>query len=792
MTTLRLVAPSRTGAAPRVSGALSHLAPLFQDVSLFATLPEGGLAALTRDLAFALSELSSGVRPRSVVPTEAASQPDGPRSPKGAVWEVGLEREGDRVLVTVFRQGVRARVAQSERAVTLASARQAVLDAIAAQSQSEVIDLDGAQPEDRGLALAREQLLAFQSGGALGEVAPTSQRVSADVRSSRKSRLFFDATIHMRKAPRKLISRDVSRADLHALLFSGEFVASVGDSSRRLPEVHVFLVAEAFLALAHELLDAVEHGRSMLRQVNVGRVRCGVQLEAKGEATLLLALGEGEPTARSFRLPPVPPADLALAAASFARALVKQVTTADRSQQTNLRLVRLSDDAEELKLRLRAGDERDNLLNGTPESYRAFAASDTRPPPAVVLAPPQAGKLRFTESWRADIAGLDLRSIHLVGDRLLCASQREAACIERATGQLLWTQRTHRGVSIPTPVGLARLAPDGHLVMHDLVDGERLYDIRLGPCSGARTSGAVVSTPGLPHLLLLGEGERHLAAVDLDSSEIRWRRPMRREGTLRLRRAGKLMLATCGTQELSAIDILSGEIVWRHCAQGRYSHGVAIDETQLFAVTTTAGRALAGRPRRGEAVVIAVDPWTGAERWQSALPRPAAILGTPIVTRNLVLVVTDDGAEQPRIGVTAFDRATGKLRYDLPAGLAEGQASRLLVDDLLFANSETGELVAFDVEAGRVRYRHVFAANRNTADRPSSLQPVLRSGALFLPQTEVFVVRPKDGALLGRTAADLVPDAMLVDERCGVYVAEASGYLGAYHALPMLSLVEVP
>lgn len=791
MTTLRLVAPNRQGTTPRVPRALSHLAPLFQDVSLFATLADSGLSALTRDLAFALSELSSGVRTRAVVPTEAASQPDGPRSPKGAVWEVGLEREGDRALVTVFRQGVRARVAQSERAVGLSTARQAVLDAIAAQAQGDVVDLDGALPEDRGLALAREQLLAFQSGESSGDVGPTSQRVSADVRSSRKSRLCIDATIHMRKVPRKVLSRDVSRADLHALLFSGDLVASVGESTRRLADVHVFLVAEALLALAHELLDAVEHGRSMLRQVNVGRVRCGVQLEAKGEATLLMALGDSD-VARGYRLPPVPPPDLAHAASSFAKALVKQVTAADRSQQSNLRLSRLADDADELKLRLRLGDDRDNLLNGTPESYRAFAESDTKPPPPVVLAPSPAGKLRFTESWRADIAGLDLRSIHLVGDRLVCASQREVACIERTSGQLLWTQRTHRGVSIPTPVGLARLAPDGQLVMHDLIDGERLYDIRLGPCSGARTSGAVVNAPGLPHLLLIGEGDRHLAAVDLDSSEIRWRRPMRREGTLRLRRAGKLMLATYGSSELAAIDVLSGEMVWRHCAQGRYAHGVTLDGNQLFAVTTTAGRALAGRPRRGEAVVVCIDPWTGAERWQAALPRPAAVLGTPVVARDVVLVVTEDGAEQHRLGVTAFDRDTGKLRYDLPGGLCEGQAARLVVDDLLVANSETGELVAFDVEAGRVRYRHVFAANRNTADRPSSLQPVLRSGALFLPQTEVFVVRPKDGVLLGRTAADLVPDAMLVDERCGVYVAEASGYIGAYHALPMLSLVEVP
>lgn len=789
MTTLRLVASNRPSSVPRAHRSVAHLGPLFQDVTLFAGLPESGMAALTRDLAFALSELSSGSRQRAVVPTEAASQPDGPRSPKGAVWEVGLERDGERILVTVFRQGARARVAQPERAVSLEVARQAVLDAIAAQSQGDVIDLDGAQPIDRGLALAREQLLAFQSGVTPAEVSPVSQRVSTEVRSSRKSRLTLDSTIHLRKAARKPLAHDVSRADLHALLFSGDLVASVGESTRKLSDVHVFLVAEALVALGHELLDAVEHGRSMLRQINVGRLRCGIQLEARGDATLLVALGDGD-AARGWRMPPVPAPELALAASSFARTLARQVTAADRSQAANLRLVRLTEVADELKLRLRMGDERENLLNGTPESYRAFAESDTTMPPPVLLAAAPAGKLRFTESWRADIAGLDLRSIHIAGDRLVCASPRELACLERTTGQVIWTQRATRGVSIPTPVGLARLSPDGALVMHDFNDGERLYDLRLGPCSGARTSGAVVHAAGLPNLLLIGEGERHLSAVDLDSSEIRWRRPMRREGTLRLRRAGKLMIASSGAPELCAVDILSGEIVWRYCAHGRFSHGVTLDGNHLFAVATSGGRALAGRPRRGEAILICVDPWTGAERWQSSIPRPAAILGTPIVTQDLVVIVTDDGDATNKLGVCAFDRHTGKLRYDRPGGLCDGHAARLLVDDLLLANSESGELIGFDVNAGRVRYRHVFASNRHTNDRPTSLQPILRSGAVFLPQTEVFVVRPKDGALLGRTAAELVPDAMLVDERCGVYVAEGSGYLGAYHALPVLSLVE--
>ena len=139
----------------------------------------------------------------------------------------------------------------------------------------------------------------------------------------------------------------------------------------------------------------------------------------------------------------------------------------------------------------------------------------------------------------------------------------------------------------------------------------------------------------------------------------------------------------------------------------------------------------------------------------------------------------------------AFDRDTGSLRYDRNGGLCSGAAGRILVDDVLIANSELGELVAVNLADGSLRYRHVFASGRVTVDRPQSMQPFLRSGALFLPQSDVFVVRPQDGTILGRVPSDLVPDALRVDEQCGVYVAESSGYLAAYHALPALQLVPI-
>jgi hypothetical protein len=112
----------------------------------------------------------------------------------------------------------------------------------------------------------------------------------------------------------------------------------------------------------------------------------------------------------------------------------------------------------------------------------------------------------------------------------------------------------------------------------------------------------------------------------------------------------------------------------------------------------------------------------------------------------------------------------------------------MIVDDAVVINSEGGELVAIDAHDGSVRYRHVFSGAEG--DKPRRLEPVLRSGALFVPQSEVHVVRPRDGALLGKVPTDLIPDLLRVDERCDVYVVEESGHLAAFAAAPRLALVQ--
>ena len=80
-----------------------------------------------------------------------------------------------------------------------------------------------------------------------------------------------------------------------------------------------------------------------------------------------------------------------------------------------------------------------------------------------------------------------------------------------------------------------------------------------GPCAGA-----VVNTAGLPKLLIVTEGDKHLVAIDCASGEARWRYAWGRAGALRLKRVGKLLYVASGDSALTAVDVQTGAVVWRY------------------------------------------------------------------------------------------------------------------------------------------------------------------------------------------------------------------------------------
>ncbi len=222
--------------------------------------------------------------------------------------------------------------------------------------------------------------------------------------------------------------------------------------------------------------------------------------------------------------------DVVESALSFGRALVRAILRRDRSQANNLRLSAFRRSLRETGDALREACQKDVKVNPTPEPYRAFAiaraASRTGDGDAAI---PAGTKLRYSSRWRALVPGIDLRATFLCGDRLLVGAAAETFCLNRATGEIIWRVGDYRGRS---HVGRDARWAGAHstpplasvLRVHDFGNGEvTLHERGSRSQSGGPASGAVVHVQGLPRLLIVTEGDRHLVAIDLTSGEPRWR-----------------------------------------------------------------------------------------------------------------------------------------------------------------------------------------------------------------------------------------------------------------------------
>ncbi len=744
---------ARTATEPSLADAL--LDYLTEGLSVRARLAEGEALPFLGELAAAAEGLAERDRARATLRLGLGAEP----------WEMGLERAGRDVLVSLFQSGGIPEVALHERR----------LDGDAFGSR--VVAALRAHEEMREAASRLAARLPFGPDGAPAELALVSIEPTGDVPLV----LAADAMLRPPAPDGVAGPSEVLRADLFALLFRGKLRITIGDHARELPDVFVFPLAEQLAALALEAVEAWTRGRPCYRRISAFGAIVGVKLDSEGAASLTLGVARRreEARAQTWTFPAVDVGALGQGVVAFGRALVRTLTRRERSQSQNLRLHAFRGHVRELAERLRDATRNDSKINEAPERYRAFAASSAGARAASAADGAFArARLRFSARWQAAVPSIDLRSTFLCGDRIVIGAARELHCLDAQTGAPLWRQPCARAVSVMTPLGLARLEPDGLLRLHDLGGGDTVWTTRLSPRVGTSASGAVVSAPGLPRMLIVSEGARHLAAVDLHGGEIKWRFAARRGGVFRLRRAGKLVIVASSDPALCALDVLTGEVVWRFCDRLRFASHVAVDHDALFAVA--GGGAFVGR---GGTRLHHLDPWSGAGRWSVDLPEHLAPVGAPLLGPETVVVATHG---RRGTGLAGFDRKTGALRFD--QAVCSSAASCLMVDGTVIVNGEGGELVGVSAADGSTRYRHVFAGGAE-GDRPRRLEPVLRSGALFVPQTEVHVVRPHDGTILGRVPADIIPDLLRVGERCDVYVAEESGHLGAYEAGPRLTLV---
>lgn len=729
-------------------------------VNITARSGQGPALALLCELSHVVAALGRGRRHRATLDLHSESMP----------WRLGVETDGEDTLLTVFRGGACPEVAVFERRVKTIDLRRALLEALGEASDAGS-NYDGPSFEDAASALRHPwpSYLGLAIPRRLCKVAP------------KRSRGFgFAIEAEFRQRPQPVEEADKSarleQADLHSLLLEGRFKVTTKARKVSLASVQPFLLTERLLALAEDVMDAWQMERALFRRVEIDGVRLGVRRGAgDGPLTMTLNARASSSDGKTFSFAELRATDFVRASVGLALELTRAFITTDASQVRNLRLSALEASARRLSDRLRDAELDDAHTNPEPETYRSFGLPRSEASVEGVWA--HGARMRFMPRWVATVPGIDLRGTFLCGNRIIVGSQRELACIDRATGNVYWRAATPPATSVATPSGVVRLFPDGRVRLHDLETGEPKFTTHVAPRSGGGVSGALVNAPGLPRLLVVAEGERSVTAIDLESGEARWRHSGPHSSQYRMKRAGKLLLLAGGNSALSALDVASGEVVWRQRDRLRFTGDLSIDHDGAFA--------LCGGPI-GPAKLHHIDLWTGKLRWSRELEDRPVFQQPPLVTQHQVLVVVRD---KRGLGLTALCRETGAVLWEQSPGLVATTTAWLTVDNTVIANSASGTLVCIESETGRLRYNHVFSRHVES-EQPRRLEPVLRNGALFVPQHQVHVVRPRDGELIGTVPSDLIPDLLRVDERSDVYIAEESGHVAAFGAAPKLTLVK--
>lgn len=428
MTGLTLVvarAPETTS-EPDISHVHALLAHLTEGASFRPRPGPADATAILCELAGAAAELASGRRSRAVVRLGNVPDP----------WEMGLERAGRDVLVSVFQGGPVPDVALHERRLdgdAFAGRVLAALRALAgrnapgrallgpsasandapppadddaheiAAASSRRSDLY-ASPlfspmplgsfEDDDVALAGDAPRLTAAIEALSAALP----FGSDAASAEPSVVPVDPTgdvsiviaadvVYRAPAGASGPAPAVLRADLFSLLFRGRLRITVGEHARELPDVFVFLLAEQLATIALEALEAWTRGRPYYRRLTAFGAICGVKLAGEGAASLTIGLPRRrqEARAQTWTFPAVDVGALAQGVVAFGRALTRSLVRRDRAQSSNLRLQAFRARIRELGARLRDATFDDSKINAAPEGYRAFAAS-VRPAP-----PPSSG-----------------------------------------------------------------------------------------------------------------------------------------------------------------------------------------------------------------------------------------------------------------------------------------------------------------------------------------------------------------------------------------------------------------
>ena len=172
--------------------------------------------------------------------------------------------------------------------------------------------------------------------------------------------------------------------------------------------------------------------------------------------------------------------------------------------------------------------------------------------------------------------------------------------------------------------------------------------------------------------------------------------------------SGSAVYAGSQTGSLYAVDIRDGTVIWTKALGRNTTVFAPVDAGEVV----VAGFTGFGKPPAGG--VIAVDRRTGEERWRHQFPQwatvtsPRGSASEPLVVGPWVLASSQEGV------IYAFDLATGHIGWAIPslgrrpdgrAGVPQDFRPIVRAGPLVVAGSLTGEVVAYELDTRRPRWR---------------------------------------------------------------------------------------
>lgn len=740
--------PGTETAPPDVPACLSSL-----EMLLYGSRTMGAELPALADLVGALLALAEAQRTKVLLPLS------------GSPAEVAIVRRGASALVSLYHTDASPDVLVLDRRVPL----RALLDASVAALEHELTtetDPRAASIGARLVVRAGECELVPAADAGLSATRRTGG--SQEDPGERHPLAFgFDAAIFASEGG---VQGAVSHADVHAMLFGGQLWAWV--RGRRIPLARgpILLVVQRMISAVRALVDAADEGRALHVRLRRGGFVIAVRREKTGEVALTLGSDEDG----VVTIPALDDRRASLPVLRLAADLLRALVSVDPSQARNLRVSGMKSEVRRLR-RAIASVPPPSFVNEDPDRLRS-AGGRERTGPGSTLSP--AAHLRFSTRWSVALDGLDAPSTFLCGDRLVVATERRVMALDRDRGEVLWAHEAPAAGAFLAGQNVVRVRSDGVVEMREVHTGETVLRTKLSPRMNGAPLGLYAGGHGsIPPTAIVCEGRDRLAAIDLRTGELRWRFVSRGAGAFRLRREGRVLLVVGGDPTVHAIDVVTGEVCWRWVGTGRHCvTPLTIGDTAIV---------VSGEPGRGDATLIGLDLFTGAEKFKTPLGAPIAT--APTVANGRVLVATT-GPRRGALGL--YDAESGEAVFSVPDPGVGAGGGVLALDRLLIVNAPDGKLSALDIATGATRWATALASSVSD-DVPRKLAPVLRSGALFVPQATVHVVRPTDGKPIGAPLpSDLVPDALLVDERGWVYVGEESGHVTALAPEARLTLVK--